>query len=260
MTAFAALGARVARAALVISLFSLSGSSAPEAQAAVAWSGTASVAGDPPVRVTVADVEATNQKAAAAYHALVAMWTAEFESIGTKFYAPKLARYRNPIQTSCGVIAPSNASYCLVDNSIYFDDVFLAAQGKTVGTALSTDGDMAAVGIIAHEMGHAVAMQLGFRSRNSYGNEAVADCLAGVFARQSEEDGLLEHGDLDEAFFGMASAGDPEFRPSGDPDRDRRVSLILARNSHGTRDQRMGNFDRGYRGGSGSCMVQFKRA
>jgi hypothetical protein len=260
MHAFAALGTRVARAALVVSLFSLSGSSAPEARPALAWTSTVTAAEAPPVRVTAADVDSSNAKAAAAYQALVSMWTAEFQKIGADFYAPKLARYRSPIRTSCGVISPSNASYCLNDNAIFFDDVFLAAQGKIAGAALHTDGDMAAVGIIAHEMGHAVAMQLGFRARDSYSNEAVADCLAGAFARQSEKEGLLEHGDLDEAFYGMASAGDPTFEPSGDPDRDRRVSLILARNSHGTREQRTQNFDRGYRGGSGRCLAQFQQS
>jgi predicted metalloprotease len=260
MHAFATLGKRVARAALVVSLCSLSGCVAPEAPSASAWSGAATMAGDPPVRVTVADVDSSNAEAAAAYQALVTMWTAEFQKIGAAFYPPKLARYRRPIQTRCGVISPSNASYCLTENAIYFDDVFLAVQGKIAGAALNTDGDMAAVGIIAHEMGHAVAMQLGFRSRDSYSNEAVADCLAGVFARHSENDGLLEHGDLEEAFYGMASAADPTFEPSGDPDRDRRISLVLARNSHGTREQRTQNFDRGYRGGSGSCMAHFKQA
>ena len=255
MYAFA-LGGRAARAALVVTLVCLSGPSSP--QASLAWSGPDVAAGTPPVRVTAADVDASNQKAAAAYGALVSMWTAQFENIGAEFAAPRLARYRSPIRTSCGVIAPSNASYCMAGNAIYFDDVFLAAQAKIAGAALNTDGDMAALGIIAHEMGHAVAMQLGFRSRHSYGNEAVADCLAGVFAQQSEADGVLEHGDLDEAFFGMASAGDPTFEPSGDADRDRRVSVLLARSSHGTREQRMQNFDRGYRGGSGRCMAQFR--
>jgi predicted metalloprotease len=154
----------------------------------------------------------------------------------------------------------SNAGYCLNDNTVYFDDVFVASQSKIAGTALKTDGDMAGVGIIAHEMGHAVAMQLGFRSRDSYGNEAVADCMAGVFARQSQEDGSLEDGDLDEAFFGMASAGDPTPEPTG----NRRVDLIMAariaRGAHGTREQRMANFHAGFQQGVNACMAQMQRA
>ena len=260
MHAFARFGKRVASAALAVSLFSLSGSTAPAAQPAPRWSGAVTSTDAPPVRVTAADVESTNADAASAYHALVAMWKAEFDRIGAQFHAPKLARYRSPIRTGCGVIAPSNASYCLLDNGIYFDDVFLAVQGKIAGAALNSDGDMAAVGIIAHEMGHAVAMQLGFRSRNSYDNEAVADCFAGVFARQSERDGMLEHGDMEEAMFGMASAGDPTFEPTGNRERDRRIATVLARNAHGTREQRMQNFDRGYQAGSAGCMSRFRQA
>src|SRR3954469_11826055 len=102
-----------------------------------------------------------------------------------------------------------NAAYCYSVNAIYYDEVFVARQSKIAATRLGTDGDMAGIGIIAHEMGHAVAIQLGDESRDSYENEATADCLAGAFALQAERDGSLENGDLDEAFFGMAAAGDP---------------------------------------------------
>ena len=47
---------------------------------------------------------------------------------------------------------------------------------------------------IAHEMGHAVAIQLGHASRSSYENESVADCLAGAFAKHAQGDGSLEAG------------------------------------------------------------------
>ena len=73
--------------------------------------------------------------------------------------------------------------YCPNNNTILYDEVFVAGMAKTASNALGTDGDMASVGVIAHEMGHAVAMQLGHASRSSYQNEATADCLAGAFAR-----------------------------------------------------------------------------
>ena len=60
------------------------------------------------------------------------------------------------------------------------------AQAKRAAQELGTDGDMAAVGVIAHEMGHAVALQLGFASPRTYENEAVADCLAGVWGYHAE--------------------------------------------------------------------------
>lgn len=211
-----------------------------------------------PVRLTARDVSVSNGKAAAAYGALVAMWSTQFEQIGMEFAVPRLARYRGAIATRCGAIAPSNASYCFAANTIYFDDVFLAAQAKSAGQTLGTDGDMVAVGIIAHEMGHAVAMQLGHLSRDSYRNESVADCLAGAFARQAEHDGSIEAGDIDEAFFGMAAAGDPTLRATGDARFDARSTAHISARAHGTREQRMGNFRSGLEQGGGACLVELR--
>jgi predicted metalloprotease len=211
-----------------------------------------------PVRLTEADVTASNRKAAAAYSALVAMWTKKFQQIGERFAAPEIARYRGAVRTRCGVMAPSNASYCFNSNTIYFDDVFLAHQAKLASQALGTDGDMVAVGIIAHEMGHAVAMQLGHRSRDSYENESVADCLAGAFARQAQADKSIEPGDIDEAFYGMAAAGDPTPRSTGDARVDARLARRLARGAHGTREQRQQNFRTGLEGGGGACLAELR--
>jgi predicted metalloprotease len=117
---------------------------------------------------------------------------------------------------------------------------------------------MVAVGIIAHEMGHAVAAQLGEASPIPYENEAAADCLAGAFAQQSEKDGTLEQGDLAEAFFGMAAAADPTPQPTGNRRVDSRIAFRMALLGHGTRDQRMGNFKAGYDGGAGACLESFR--
>jgi predicted metalloprotease len=213
-------------------------------------------AADEPVRVTLtsADVRATNDEARAAYGALVSMWDGEFRRIGERFVAPRFARYRGDIRTQCGIVPASNAAYCPTTNTIYYDDVFLAAQSKLTGHALRMDGDMAAVGIIAHEMGHAVTAQLGLRFRSTYGGEAAADCLAGAFARHAERDGSLEAGDLDEAFHAMAAAADPELTPTGNRRLDARRQAILDRERHGTREQRQRNFRAGYERGSGACV------
>jgi len=210
------------------------------------------------ITLTARDVDASNQKAGAAFSALVTMWSGEFKRLGVRFAAPHLVRYRGGVRTNCGVMAPSNASYCWNSNTIYFDDVFVATQAKLAARALGTDGDMTAIGIIAHEMGHAVAMQLGYRSRRSYDNEAVADCLAGAFARQAQKDGSIEDGDIDEAFFGMASAGDPTPEFTGDRRRDARLARLVARSSHGTREQRVQNFKNGLEGGGASCLEELR--
>ena len=208
--------------------------------------------------LTEADVRASNEKVYAAYDALVGMWGTTFRQLGARFAAPEIVRYRGGVRNACGGLAAGNAGYCAADNRIYFDELFVAAQARRAAEELGTDGDMAAIGVIAHEMGHAVAIQLGRFSRVTYENEATADCLAGAFARQAERDGSLEPGDLDEAFFGMASAGDPMPELTGDPRVDRWHLIRASRSAHGTREQRMGNFRAGYDGGPRACLSDFR--
>ena len=210
------------------------------------------------IRVTSEDVDASNEKVRAAFADLASMWAADFTRVGERFAVPRLARYRSAIRTPCGVMQRNNAGYCPANNTVYYDDVFVAAQAKQAGRELGTDGDMAAVGVIAHEVGHAVAIQLGHESRIPYQNEAAADCLAGAFARHADSQGALERGDLDEAFFGMATAGDPEPELTGNARIDRRIAARAAMAGHGTREQRMANFRGGYETGAGACLAELQ--
>lgn len=237
-------------AAVALGVSALAGWTSLEAQPALAR------LDDDPVRITLTsrDVEASTEEAAAAHAALVAMWSQELRRSGASFRAPRLVRYRGNTRTQCGVMPANNAAYCFNNNTIYFDDVFLAAQAKMASHALGTDGDMAAVGIIAHEMGHAVAFQIGYRPRSSYENEKAADCLAGAFARHAERDGSLEDGDVEEAFFAMAAAADPEFESTGNPRLDSRRQARLSRQAHGTRAQRQTNFRNGFEHGPRACL------
>ncbi|HMC57441.1 MAG TPA: neutral zinc metallopeptidase [Gemmatimonadaceae bacterium] len=212
----------------------------------------------PRLTLTDADVNASTQKAVAAHAALVDMWSAEFRRIGERFDAPRLARYRGTSRSACGMLPASNALYCGRSNTIYFDDVFLASQAKLAGAALGTDGDMAAVGFIAHEMGHAVTEQLGVEFRTPYAMEAAADCLAGAFARHAQQDGSLEQGDLDEAFAAMAAAANPQIGSTGNSRIDARIAARMQRMGHGTRAQRQGNFQAGFEGGGGACVDELR--
>ena len=208
--------------------------------------------------ITETDVTESNKKVGQAYGALVAMWTNDFKQLGAEFVAPNIARYRGNVRTQCGIMHANNAQYCPQLNAIFFDEVFVARQAKAAANELGTDGDMAAVGIIAHEMGHAVAMQLGETSRIPYENEAKADCLAGAFALASSRDGSLEKGDLEEAFFGLAAAGDPTPEFTGYRQIDARIAYRAQIMGHGTRDQRLANFKTGFGGGPRACLASFR--
>lgn len=211
-----------------------------------------------PADVSETAIAASNYKINMAYQALAALWSNRFAELGRRFVAPALFSYRGAVRTDCGVMRPNNAAYCTGRNAIYFDETFLARLAGAASRELRTDGDMAAIGVIAHEMGHAVVSQLRADSRIPYENEAAADCLAGAFTRESEHDGSLEEGDLEEAFFGMAAAGDPPPELTGNRRVDARILTRAALMGHGTREQRLANFTAGYERGAGVCVSRLR--
>ena len=206
--------------------------------------------------LTERDVAASNAKIRMAYADLASMWANGLARMHERFDVPQLLRYRGAARSACGIMQPSNAAYCPNENAIYYDEVFVAAQAKAAASELGTDGDMAGIGVIAHEMGHAVAMQLGFQSPTAYENEAAADCLAGAFAQHANRNGSLEKGDVEEAFFGMAAAADPTPELTGNRRIDRVILTRAAVMAHGTKEQRMGNFRTGLDGGAGACFEE----
>ena len=208
------------------------------------------------VRLTERDVAASNEKVRMAYTDLASMWANGFAAMREPFATPRLLRYRGPVRSACGVMQPNNAAYCPRENAIYYDDVCVAAQATNAAVELGTDGDMAGIGVIAHEMGHAVAIQLGFESPRAYENEAAADCLAGAFAKHADHNGSLEKGDVEEAFFGMAAAADPTPELTGNRRIDRVILTRAAIMAHGTKDQRQQNFRTGLQGGAGACFEE----
>jgi predicted metalloprotease len=236
------------RRALVGSVLALVGVAAPVPLHAAAPAALA------PADVSETAIAASNAKINDAYRALVAMWGQQFAHLGLRFAPPALLAYRGPVRTSCGVMSANNAAYCSARNAIFFDETFLARLADAAARQLDTDGDMAAIGVIAHEMGHAVVTQLRADSPIPYENEAAADCLAGVFTKESERDGTLEPGDLDEAFFGLAAAGDPTPELTGNRRIDARILTRASLLGHGTRAQRLANFRSGYERGAGACV------
>jgi predicted metalloprotease len=246
---------RGVRAALIaVSGFTLT-SAVPQSPVALEYS---ALPATPAVEITARDVAASNEKAWMAHRALVSMWSDGFRRVGQRFYAPQLIPYFRGVRTGCGIMRGNNAIYCPRDNKIYFEEVFVASQAKLAAQELGTDGDMAAVGIIAHEMGHAVAIQLGHISRSTYANEATADCLAGAFTQQADRDRTLEEGDIDEAFYAMSAAADPTPELTGDQRVDRYILARAARMAHGTREQRMQNFRDGLEGGARACLPEVR--
>jgi predicted metalloprotease len=167
-------------------------------------------------------------------------WQSQFEN-DTTLYEPPLqfTAYTTEIETACGLAVPENAFYCSADHSIYYDVNFLARE-------LETNGDFGPVLIIAHEWGHLVQSLLGILGSTellTIQTELQADCLAGVWAADADQRGLLEEGDFEEGMIALLRVGDPHGTDFFDPQ------------AHGQPEERVGAYRRGFFEGLDGCTL-----
>jgi predicted metalloprotease len=160
-----------------------------------------------------------------------AFWSREFESRGWTYEAPaRVQGYTRRIRTACGRAVLDNAFYCRISHSIYYDSNLLREQFGRVG-------DFAPTVVIAHEWGHAIqSLRIARGTRQRVLRlEQQADCFAGAYVRDANARAILREGDVDEAraLFGY---------------------LPGRRNTHGTPEQRLSAFDKGFEGGVEACL------
>lgn len=184
------------------------------------------------------------------------VWGQEFSQRGSTYAPPRLVLYDNYTQTACGNgQAAMGPFYCPLDRKLYIDLTFFRELDRRFGAP----GDFAAAYVIAHEVGHHVQTLLGVsdrvrRAQQSAGGaganrlsvrmELQADCLAGVWARQTNaKETVLEPGDIDEAMAAAAAVGDDTIaRASG-------RATAPDGFTHGTAEQRGRWFRQGYETG-----------
>jgi predicted metalloprotease len=130
---------------------------------------------------------------------------------------------------------PKNAFYCPVGDFIAWDETGLMIPYYVQA------GDFAAAFVLAHEFGHAMQARLPRQEPRGILSELQADCFAGAWARDVEEQGLLEAGDLDEATLAVFSARDLPGTSFTDPA------------AHGSGFERTRAFSDGYEQGAASC-------
>lgn len=146
-------------------------------------------------------------------------WVETFDEAGIAYSEATIGLYDTPISTGCGTATKEiGPHYCSLDKGIYLELGFFDLMSSRFGAS----GDFAQAYVIAHEFGHHVQAELGIsgwmreqaarqpslRNQLSVALELQADCLAGVWARSADERGLLERGDLQEAFDAAAAVGD----------------------------------------------------
>lgn len=124
---------------------------------------------------------------------------------------------------------------------------------KQVGKVVATDGDDAAIVVLAHELGHAISNRT-MQAEDKIEREAMADCVAGAVSKMASGAGHLEAGDLKEARAELARGGTP------DPDQLSPVisSMIISSGhwyNHGSAATRLRNFDLGYGKGLNACAA-----
>ncbi len=178
------------------------------------------------------------------------IWTREFSRVDLQYQAPELVIYRGQYPTGCGVgSARAGPFYCPADQTIYIDLSFY----RELERQFDAPGDFAQAYVIAHEVGHHIQKLLGLtdkvsamRGRPDYNEYSVrlelqADYLAGVWAHHNSH--YLERGDIEEAMRAANQIGDDaiQTRTQG--------RVVPHAFTHGTSEQRMRWFDRGWTSG-----------
>src|SRR4051812_16790868 len=138
-------------------------------------------------------------------------WSSSFADAGVQYRAPSVMTLDEPIVTACGDAGPGDfARYCPLDETIYYSPAAFATHRLRFG-------DFAPIVVMAHEWGHHVQSLLGIVPQPGNAFELQADCLAGAYASQAAQQGLLDPGDVTEAVATSANAGDPLGLPQDAP-------------------------------------------
>lgn len=149
------------------------------------------------------------------------VWNEAFRKAGKTYDPPKLVLFSGAVQSACGMAGSAvGPFYCPGDHKVYLDLSFFEELARRFGAA----GDFAQAYVIAHEVGHHVQTQLGItqqvsslqsragiadKNKLSVMLELQADCLAGVWAHQTEKKHkVLEEGDIEEGLNAASAIGD----------------------------------------------------
>jgi uncharacterized protein len=193
-------------------------------------------------------------------------WTGIFETMGKSYERPKLVMYGGQWSSACGEANSAvGPFYCPSDHKIYLDtDFFREMQQK-----FKAGGDFADAYVIAHEVGHHVQNLLGILPKFNQARakmsetqanamsvrvELQADCFAGIWGKFTQQKGILQSGDLEEALNAAHQIGDDALQKQG------RGYVVPDSFTHGTSAQRMKWFQRGFDTGKLSACDTFSGA
>lgn len=184
------------------------------------------------------------------------VWNTLLPEYGERYRNPDMVVYSGQTQTGCGIgQSGMGPFYCPADETVYMDLSFYDTLVNQFG---AKDGDFILSYVISHEVGHHVQTVLGvteqFHNQRNQVSEAAyndlsvrfelqADYLAGVVARYQDEQGYLDSGDIDEAISAAWSIGDDKIQ------QDQQGYVNPETYTHGTSEQRMEWYQKGYEAG-----------
>lgn len=184
------------------------------------------------------------------------VWNTIFTSGGMQYREPILVLFRNQVSSACGNASSSSGPfYCSGDQRIYIDLSFY----DELKTRFNAPGDFAMAYVIAHEVGHHVQNLLGISdkvhaqrsqlSEEEYNKLSVrlelqADFFAGLWAHHAEKmKSILDEGDIEEALNAANAIGDDRLQ------KQSQGYIVPDAFTHGTSEQRMRWFRKGYTSG-----------
>ena len=192
------------------------------------------------------------------------VWNELFAQQGSDYKDPILVLFRGSVQSACGFAsAASGPFYCPGDEQLYIDLSFY----QELEERFQAPGDFAMAYVVAHEVGHHIQKLMGTSEKvarlrqqlseaeyNKYSVmlELQADFLAGVFAHHAQRKNLLDPGDIDEALNAANAIGDDMLQKRS------QGHIVPESFTHGTSQQRIAWFKKGYQTGDVSQGDTFK--
>ena len=184
------------------------------------------------------------------------VWGELFRNFGKQYREPRLVMFSGRVDSACGFqSAAVGPFYCPADQTVYIDLSFFDEMRRKLGAP----GDFAQAYVIAHEVGHHVQNLLGVSdeiaamrkragevqsNRLSVRQELQADFFAGVWAHHAQRKfNILQEGDIEEALGAAQAIGDDRLQMRS------RGYVVPESFSHGTSEQRIRWFARGFRTG-----------
>jgi uncharacterized protein len=182
-------------------------------------------------------------------------WNGIFQAQGSQYQEPTLTLFSGQVDSACGMASSASGPfYCPRDRKVYLDTVFFDQLSAQFGAS----GDFAEAYVVAHEVGHHVQNLTGILSKfneqrqqmseadanaMSVRVELQADCFAGIWGHFTDQKGLLEKGDVQEALNAAQQIGDDTLQ------KKTQGYVVPESFNHGTSEQRMTWFKRGFDSG-----------